>query len=70
MLGCLISLLIAAIIALIVLLIVEWVLAQFIPISARIISLVRVLVGLLLLLYFVECALGGGSLGWYPGHRL
>ena len=60
MIGCVISLLIVAIIALIVLAIVELVLAQLIPMSATVINLVRLLVGLLLLLYFLQCLLGAG----------
>ena len=70
MIGCLISLLIAAIVCLIVILIVELVLAQFLPLGAKIIYLIRLLFGLLLLLYFLDCVLGSG-VGlplFYPGH--
>ena len=69
MIGCLISLLIAAIVALIVLLIVELVFTQFVPLSARTIAIIRAIIGLVLLAYFLECFLGGsGFPTYYPGH--
>ena len=67
MIGCLISLLIAAIVILIVLLIVEYVLAQFVPLTGQVIALIRLLCGLLLLLYFLECVLGNGGFA-FPRH--
>jgi hypothetical protein len=68
MIGCLISLLIAAIVCLIVILIVEMVLAQFVPLSGKVIALIRLLIGLLLLLYFLDCVVGYGGVGIFPGH--
>lgn len=60
MIGCLISLIIVAIIALIVVLIVEAVIAAFFPLPANVMYLIRLLVGLLVLLYALNCILGSG----------
>jgi Na+-driven multidrug efflux pump len=59
MIGCLISLIIVAIIALIVLFILEYIIGMFIA-DQRIIMLVRLLVGLLILLYFLNCIMSSG----------
>ena len=70
MIGCLISLLIASIVCLIVVLVIELVFAQFLPLGTKIIYLIRLLFGLLLLLYFIDCVMGTGFVGFplYPGH--
>lgn len=65
MIECLISLLIVAIIAVVVLLIFEAVLGAFFS-DARVVMLVRALVGLLVLLYGLQCILG---LGYLPHYR-
>lgn len=65
MIGCLISLVLAAIIALIVLFIIEAVLVAFIPLPSNVTYLIRLLVGLLVLLYALSCLLGNGGLHPY-----
>jgi hypothetical protein len=62
MLGCLISLIIAVIVALIVLYVLESVMAPFMALPPPIITLLRLLIGLLVLLYFLSCIgfLGSG----------
>lgn len=60
MIGCLISLIVAAIVLLIVVLIIEAVLGQFFPPYGQIAWLIRLLFGLLLLLYALNCLLGMG----------
>lgn len=60
MIDCLIGLVGFAIIALIVVAILEYVIARFIPPYNEIAWLVRLLIGLLLLLYALNCLLGLG----------
>jgi hypothetical protein len=61
MLGCLIWLVIYAIVALIVVLVFEQVMAALgSPLTVQIVKLLRLLVGLLALLYFLFCLLGSG----------
>ena len=55
MINCLISLIIVVIIALVVLYVLEAVLAPFIALPAPIMNLIRLLVGLLVLLWFLQC---------------
>ena len=65
MLACLIYLIIWIIVALIVLFVLEKILAMFIPdMDARVVMLIRLLVGLLVLLYALDC-IGLIPLGWY-----
>ena len=70
MLECLVGLIIAVIVALIVLWVIETVLAPFITLPPPILMLIRLLIGLLVLIYALQCigVLGGGHL--YPFRRL
>jgi hypothetical protein len=74
MIICLIYALVALIVALIVIAIIEWGLAMVgFSLPANIIMLIRVLVGLLWLIYVLGCFLpffsgGGGGVQLYPGH--
>jgi hypothetical protein len=63
MLSCLISIIIAAILALIIIFTLEFVFAQFLPLPPNIMMLIRVLVGLLIILYALSC------LGFVPLDR-
>jgi hypothetical protein len=61
MLGCFISLLIVAIVAVIGLVVIEAILTALgVAIPARIMPLVRLLIGLLVLLYGLQCFFGAG----------
>jgi hypothetical protein len=64
MLSCLVQILIYAIISLIILFILEYVFAQFFPLPPKVIMLIRLLIGLLLLLYALSCF---GILDGAPG---
>lgn len=55
MIGCLISVIIIAIVLVIILIIVERLLAAFGVADARIVMLIRLLFGLLILLYVLSC---------------
>jgi hypothetical protein len=52
---CLIGVIIYAIVSLIILFILEYVFAQFLPLPQKVIALIRILVGLLILLYALSC---------------
>lgn len=67
MIGCLITLIIWCIVAIIVLYVFEYLIAQFIALPPPVFVLIRLLVGLLVLLMFLECIglVGGGGLR-YP----
>jgi hypothetical protein len=69
--ACLIGVIIYAIISLIILMILEFVFAQFFPLPSKVIMLIRLLVGLLLLLYALSCfgVLGEGPTGSGPFFR-
>lgn len=71
MLGCLISLIIVVIVAVIVLYILEAVMSPFFTLPPPVYMLIRLLVGLLVLLYFLNCIgfIGGNFAGAYPWHR-
>lgn len=62
MLECLVMLIVYVIIALIVLYILEAALAPFFPLPSPVIVLIRLLIGLLVLIAFLNCTglLGGG----------
>ena len=64
MIYCLISLIIIAIVALIIVIILEQVIGAFFQLSSQVFMLIRLLVGLLVLLYALNCLLpflsGGG----------
>lgn len=74
MIICLIYALVALIVALIVIAIIEWGLALIgFSLPANIVMLIRVLVGLLWLIYVLGCFLpflggGGGGVSLYPSH--
>lgn len=69
MIGCLISLIVMVIIAVIILYILEAVLAPFITLPPPVYMLIRLLIGLLVLLYFLQCAGLMGFSGAYPWHH-
>jgi hypothetical protein len=62
MLECLVGLIFAVIVALIVLFVIEKALAPFIALPPPIMMLIRLLVGLLILIYALQCLgiIGGG----------
>jgi len=73
MLGCLLYLVLFAIVAVIVLLVFEQVMALIgIPIAGQVVTLLRLLIGLLVLIYFLDCLLGTGLIPWrpWPGPRV
>ena len=67
MIGCLISLIIVAIIALIVIYVIEAVVGAFLALPPPILMLIRLLIGLLVLLYALGCL---ESNGVFSGVRL
>ena len=69
MLECLVGLIIAVIIALIVIYVIETVLAPFITLPPPILTLIRLLIGLLVLIYALQC-LGILSGHGFTFHRL
>lgn len=62
MLPCLVSFVFAAIILLIIVVVLEAVIGRFIPQYAEVAWLVRLLIGLLLLLYALDCVFGMGMM--------
>ena len=64
MLSCLIYLIIVVIVAIIILYVLEQVLAPFLSLPAPVYTLIRLLIGLLVLLYFLEC------IGWGQGFHI
>jgi hypothetical protein len=52
---CLIGVIIYAIVSLIILFILEYIFAQFFPLPPKVIALIRLLIGLLILLYALSC---------------
>jgi hypothetical protein len=71
-LGCLISLIVVVIVALIVVFVLEQVVGAFLSLPPPIWTLIRLLVGLLVLLYALGCLSQSGILGGgvrlYPYH--
>jgi hypothetical protein len=65
-LGCLINLIILVIIAVIILYILEVALQPFMALPAPVYTLIRLLIGLLILLQFLNCI---GFLGTYGGYH-
>ena len=69
MIGCLIGLIIMVIIAVIVLYVLEAVMAPFFTLPPPVYMLIRLLIGLLVLLYFLQCigflGLSGGPFPWH-----
>lgn len=59
-LGCFISLIIVVIVAVIVVYVFEMIVGIFLPLPPPVGKLIRLLVGLLVLLYAVQCLFGGG----------
>lgn len=59
-LGCFISLIIVVIVAVIVIYVFEAIVAVFLPLPPPVGKLIRLLVGLLVLLYALQCLFGGG----------
>ena len=66
LIGCLINLIILVIIAVIILYILEVALAPFMSLPPPVYTLIRLLIGLLILLQFLNCI---GMLGTYGGYR-
>lgn len=64
MLGCLIGILVVAIIAIIAIYILEAIVGAFLALPAPVPQLIRLLVGLIVLLYALNCLLGG--VVWHP----
>ncbi len=69
LLSCLVYLIIVVIIAVIVLYILEAVLAPFIALPPPVYMLIRLLVGLLVLIYFLDCIGWGAGLRIFPPNR-
>jgi hypothetical protein len=76
MISCLIGLIIVVIVCLIVLYVLEMVIGSFLSLPSQIWMLIRLLVGLLVLLYALNCLAGSGAFqnfGWNgfngPYHR-
>lgn len=67
MIECLISLLIAVLIAIIVIYILEVALSPFLPLPAPAYTIIRLIVGLIILLYFLSCL---GFIGGFGGNSL
>lgn len=65
--GCFISLIIVVILAVIVVYAFEAIVGIFLPLPPPVGQLIRLLVGLLVLLYAIQCLFGGG-VPW-PMHR-
>jgi len=72
MLSCLIGLIIVVIVAVIILYVAETALAAIFPLPPPIMTLIRLLVGLLVLLWFLQCIgiLGGNNFTLAHGFNL
>ena len=68
MIACLINLIIVAIVLLIVALVIEAIISKFIPQISEVAWLIRLLFGLVLLLYALNCLMGLGY-GFHWGVR-
>lgn len=68
MIGCLISIIIAIMAAAIFLVILELALGYFFPFPPQVVMLIRLLVGLLVLLWIIQCffGMGGWPVHWGP----
>ena len=64
MIGCLISLIIVVIVAVILLYVFEAIVGVFLALPPPVYMLIRLLIGLLVLLYALQCL---GSMGLFPG---
>jgi hypothetical protein len=70
MIECLISLIIVVIIAVIVIYALEAIVGVFLPLPPPVMMLIRLLVGLLVLLYALDCLFSSGILGgFHVWHR-